>query len=282
MEYFSVNAFYLGMLFFACLFISNVLYSLICLIWKIKIVEFGLFANAWFALYKEKILGTEFILGWLPFSSHIRPLGMSADEEDKAKIHQDDLPFAFFNKPKYLQKIFRFVPWIIYISAALISIVILSTSSFSTEVAKIANYTAEAFRTMFSDSNTARQEFVKTTKEIIDGKNVVLFAFAMLVLAMLLLTPVTLIMNWFSSEAKKSKLQKTFGFATTIFILWFIVWKIPKFVFSFFPASQDFIYFFSFLIGMFATGFLCFFTTLYVVKGVSKNLSESKTQWQKK
>ena len=82
MEYFSVNAFYLGMLLFACMFMSNVFYSLICLIWKVKIIEFGIFSYTW---YKEKVLGTEFILGWLPLGSHIRPLGMLADDDEKAK-----------------------------------------------------------------------------------------------------------------------------------------------------------------------------------------------------
>lgn len=278
MEYFNINAFYLGMLLFACLFISNVIYSLICLIWKIKIVEFGLFANPRFTLHKEKIMGTEFILGWLPLGSHIRPLGMAIDEEDKAKIKFDDLPFAFFNKPKYLQKIFCFVPWIIYIGAALISIVLISTSSIITEIATIANYTAEAFKTMFSDSSAAREGFVTITKKITNGKNIVVFAFAMLVLVMLLLTPVTLIMNWFGIEEKKSKLQKALGFVVTILILWFIMWKIPKFVFSFFTLSQGFIYFFSFLIGMFATGVACFFATLHVMKGISENLSERKLE----
>jgi hypothetical protein len=103
------------------------------LIWKIKIVEFGLFANAWFSLHKEKVMGTDFILGWLPFSSHIKPLGMIADEEEKAKINPADLPKAFFNKPKYLQKLFRFVPWVIYLSAAFIAILINSTTSLESE-----------------------------------------------------------------------------------------------------------------------------------------------------
>jgi hypothetical protein len=278
MQYFSTNAFYLGMLLFACLFISNILYSLICLIWNIKIVEFVLFSNVWFALHKEKIMGTEFILGWLPFSSHIKPLGMAANDEDKAKIHQDELPFAFFNKPKYLQKIFRFIPWMIYISVALISIVILSTSSVSSEIANIANYTVETFKTMFSDSSMARQEFVTTTKEITDGKNVVVFAFAMLILVMLILMPVTLIMNWISSEEKKNKLQKALGFAATILILWFILWKIPKFIFSFFSVSQNIIYISSFFVGMFLAGLVFYFSTLFVVKNISQSLNESKVK----
>jgi len=278
MEYFNINAFYLGMLLFVCLFLSNVIYSLICLIWQIKIVEFGLFANAWFALHKEKIMGTEFILGWLPFSSHIKPLGMRADEEEKAKINPADLPHAFFNKPKYLQKVFRFVPWLIYISAALIAISLNSTSSFPSELAAIGNYIAEALKTMFSDSVQAREYFIESTKQITDGKNVVFFAFALLVIVMLLLTPITLIMTWFSDDGKKNKLQKALGFVVTIAILWFIIWKIPKFFFSFFTFSQSIIYFGCFLVGMFSVGIVFFYTTLFVDKNVAQNLNDNKVK----
>lgn len=278
MEYFNINAYYLGVLLFVCLFISNIIYSLICLIWNIKIVEFGLFANAWFSLHKERVMGTDFILGWLPFSSHIKPLGMIADEEEKAKINPADLPKAFFNKPKYLQKVFRFVPWFIYICAALIAIFVNSTTSFGTELFTIGNYISEAFNTMFSDNIQIRETFIDSTKQITNGKNIIVFAFALLVILMLLLTPITLIMNWFSDDGKKSKLQKALGFVVTIVILWFIIWKIPKFVFSFFTFSQGIVYFGSFMIGMFSVGLVFFYTTLFVVKNISQNLNTGKVK----
>lgn len=278
MEYFNFNAFYLGVLLFVCLFLSNIIYSLICLIWKIKIVEFGLFANAWVALHKEKIMGTEFILGWLPFSSHIKPLGMLADDEERAKIKPADLPYAFFNKPKYLQRVFRFVPWVIYIGAALISILLITKSSFTSELAIIGNYIVEAFNTMFSDGIQVRENFIDSTKQITNGKNVVVFAFALLVIVMLLLSPITLIMNWFIDDGKKNNLQKALGFVVIIAILWFIVWKIPKFVFSFFTFPQSVIYFGNFLVGMFSVGLVFFYTTLFVVKNVAQNLNDNKVK----
>ena len=278
MEYFNINAYYLGTLLFVCLFISNIIYSLICLIWKIKIVEFGLFANAWFSLHKESVMGTDFILGWLPFSSHIKPLGMIADEEEKAKINPADLPKAFFNKPKYLQKLFRFVPWVIYLSAVFIAILINSTTSLESEFASIGTYISDALKTMFSDNIQTRENFIESTKQIIDGKNIVVFGFALLVIIMLLLTPITLIMNWFSDDRKKNKLQKALGFIITIGILWFIIWKIPKFVFSFFTISQSIVYFGSFLIGMFSVGLAFFYTTLFVVKNISQNLNTGKVK----
>jgi hypothetical protein len=282
MEYFNINAFYLGVLFFACQFLSNVIYSLICLIWKIKIVEFSLFANFWYVLHKEKILGTEFILGWLPTGSHIKPLGMFTNKEERAKINPSDLPYAFFNKPKYLQKVFRFVPWTIYLGAALISILIISTSSFASEISSISNYIIEAISTMFSDSIQVREDFIKITSLIVNSKNIVIFAFAILLIIMMLLKPTSLIMNWFSANVKKNKLQKALGFRVPLVIIWFIIWKLPRFIFSFFSFSQSLVYFGSFLVGMFSVGLVCFFTTLFVVKNTSQNLNDNKVKWQEK
>ena len=131
---------------------------------------------------------------------------------------------------------------------------------------------------MFSDNVQTRANFIESTKHIIDGKNIVVFGFALLVIVMLLLTPITLIMNWFSDDAKKNKIQKALGFIITIGILWFIIWKIPKFVFSFFTISQSIVYFGSFLIGMFSVGLVFFYTTLFVVKNISQNLNTGKVK----
>jgi hypothetical protein len=131
---------------------------------------------------------------------------------------------------------------------------------------------------MFSDNIQTRENFVESTKQITNGKNIVVFGFALLVIVMLLLTPITLIMNWFSDDGKKNKLQKALGFIITIGILWFIIWKIPKFVFSFFTFSQGIIYFGSFLIGMFSVGLVFFYTTLFVVKNISQNLNTGKVK----
>ncbi len=273
MEYLNFNAFYLGTLLFACLYISNLVYSLLCIFWRIKIVEFSLFFSPWFSLYNEKILETKFILGWLPLGGHIKPLGMATDDKEKLQIESKDLPNAFFNKPKYLQSLFRSVPWIIYLLALVISISVLSNSGLVNGFGDIVNYVIKAFNTMFS-GNAGREQFILQTKEIIDGKNIVLFGFTLLVLVMLLFTPITPILNWFSNdENKKSKIQKIIGFIGTIFIFWLMLWKIPKFVFSFFTLSQSLIYILSFFVGMFFVGLIFFFATLFVVKSIAQSLN---------
>ena len=121
MEYFSVNTFILGALFVACIFFSNLIYSILCIFYNIKIIEFSIFYNPKFSLYNENVLGTKFILGWLPLGSHIKPLGMTSAEDEINKLEGSDLLYAFFNKPKYLRTFFRFVPWFIYIFAFSIS-----------------------------------------------------------------------------------------------------------------------------------------------------------------
>jgi hypothetical protein len=277
MGYFSVNAFYLGMLLFACMFMSNAFYSLFCLIWKVKIIEFGLFGSAWFSLHKEKILGTEFILGWLPFGSHIRPLGMLTDDDSKAEIHQDDLPFALFSKPRFLRYVFYFTPIFVY-SLFFLVIIKLSQVDLIDETSYTLNFSFNVLREMFS-GNEHRADFIVYAKNIFEGRNHILFTFLVADVLLLIFSIPMVVLNFIYSFDKISeKAKERIQILFMLFSLWIMVWKIPRFVFSFFELSQGFIYFFSFLIGMFATGFVCFYTTLYVVKGVSKNLSENKLQ----
>lgn len=279
MNYFSINSFFLGTLLFAYLYLSNIIYGLLCIIYKIRIVDYTILYNPWFSLHQETIMGTKFLLGWLPLGCSVKPLGMTIDEDEKSKIAQVDLPYAFFNKPKYLRTIFRFVPWVTFMITLLTAIVIISNSSILNEIEQIANYLIHALRTMFSNSSIERQQFIIATKEIFSEKNIVVFVFTLLLLLTLLFTPITVIMNWFTYDKdKKNKLQKIFGFITTILFLWLILWKIPKFVFSFFTFSQSITYVTSFFIGLFSAGLICFYTTLFVVKNISQNLDDYKTK----
>ena len=271
MEYFSAKAFLLGALLFSFLFLSNIIYSLFCYIFKIKIVEFGIFANAWFSLYTKNILGTNFILGWLPFSCHIKPLGgMIDDEEERKKIKSEDLPYTFFNKPKYLQTIFRSVPWILYLLVLDISILIVYNSNVVSGISDLTKYFVKSLQTMFGD-NSERAQFILMTKEIILGKSLLLFSFSLLMLVMLILTSITIINGWvLNYKLNKSKIPELVGYAIYILLFWFILWKIPKFVFSFFTLYQSLIYISSFIVGLFSVGVVFFFITLFVAKNVFK------------
>jgi hypothetical protein len=279
MEYFNLNAFILGALLFACLFLSNAIYSLLCILYNIRIVEFSLFYNPWFSLHKETIMGTRFTLGWLPLAAFVKPLGMSADDNEKNKFSTDELPFAFFTKPKYLITLFNIVPWLIYIIPFFVSLILFADfTNIVSELRNILEYVLRAFETMFGNK-IMREDFISSTKEIIADKNIVLFAFILLTFTMLLFTPITPIISWFSNDEKsKSKILKTIGYILTIGIFWLMLWKIPKFVFSFFTFSQSAVYITSFLIGLFSIGLVCFYSTLFVVKNIAQKLNDSKSE----
>ena len=79
-----------------------------------------------------------------------------------------------------------------------------------------------------------------------------------------------------------NKFQTVVGFIINIGVLWFFIWKMPKFIFSFFAILQNFVYFGSFLAGLFSAGLVLFYTTLFVVKNISQNLNMEKIKQQKK
>jgi len=279
MEYFSTNAFILGAMLFACLYLSNVLYSLFCIFFKIKILEFSIFYNPWFSIHHEKILGTNFSLGWLPIGGFIKPLGMTTDEEEKNKISQLDLPFAFFNKPQYLKTIFNLVPWFIYIFAfALAFIIFENNTNLIGAFKSLSNYQIETFSAIFS-GESEKENFIISSKKILANKSIVLFAFIQLIFVMLLFIPMTSILNWYSNDKiNKSKFHKAIGYMINIGILWLVLWKIPKFIFSFFTLAQSLIYILSFTIGMFSSGLVFYFTTMFIIKNIAQNFKDGKIE----
>jgi hypothetical protein len=228
-------------------------------------------------LHKESIAGTNFILGWLPLGAHIRPLGMSTDEDEISKICDSELPYAFFNKPKYLKTVFNLVPWLIYILAFSIAFIWFANfTNLISEIKNLINYLIEAFSSMFSNL-ADKENFVNTTKEISAGKNIVVFGFMLLTFTMILATPIVNIPNWLlNDEKRKLKIEKILGVILTIGVIWLIFWKIPRFIFSFFTFSQSVIYILSFLIGMFSIGLILFFTTLFIIKNISQNLNDNR------
>jgi len=275
MEYFNLNSFLLGSLLFGFLLLAIIVYCIVCIIWDVKILVFGIFDSPKFSLHDETVLGIRFILGWLPFSCFMGALGSNTDEKEKTKISRSELPYALFNKPKYVQTLFHLSPKIVYLVGFLIAIYLLSDTSVINQIGKIFYYLEQSFKTMFSDNTAEINQFVALTKETTNGEQKFLFAFTILILLVILFKTLFWIIN---IEYKKKKPFKFLWLPAAILFLWFILWKMPKFIFSFFSATQIFIYFFSFLIGIFATGLICFYTTLYVVKGVSKNISENKLQ----
>ena len=247
-----------------CLYLSNLLYSLIGALYKIKILEFPIFFNPCFSLHKKTVKGIDFILGWLPFGGYIKLLGMTEHEEEQKLISQSDLPYVFFNKPKYLKIIFKAVPYFIFLFSFVIAFLLFNEfSNISNGLTSLLNYIKVGFFEVIS-TKAKNNDFSILTNEFRGSKNIVLSSFMIMTFILFLLSPITNILNWFSnSKNKKSIFQKLFGFVITKLMIWFYVWKLLKFILSFFTLRQDLFYFLSFLLGMFFSGLFFYFTTLF-------------------
>jgi len=277
MEYLNLNTFILGTLFFACLYTSNVVFSLICLIYKIKIVEFSIFFNPWFSLYKEKVFGTQFTLGWLPLGGFIKPLGISADDDEKKKFKEEELPFVFFTKPKYLRFLFNLVPMLVYLIFFCVSFVLFfGYSDIINEWKHFIEFISISINSMFNGSS-GNEQIIYYVKKSVLNKNVILFVFTLLISYMFVMAILTNFSNWLSDDNKvKSIIHKILGYVFIIGIAWVMFWKIPSFIFSFFTFSQNMVYVSSFFIGMFSAGLVSFYSTLFIMKNVSQNLTATR------
>jgi hypothetical protein len=275
MAYFNINAFYLGVLISAIACLTSLIYCLICIIWGIKILEATLFASPWFSIFKQKILGTDFKLGWIPTGSSISPLGYLDDQEERSKINPSDRPSALFSKPKFVKYLFALTPVSIYF----LSFVIISLSQFDLVdgTSNIFNFIFNAIKEMFT-GNGNRADFIIYTKKILVGKNHVLFSYLVIDILLLVYSIPVLFLNFIYSsdkisEKSKERLQILFFLSAGLFALWIMVWKIPKFMLSFFTLTQSLIYLFSFIAGLFTLGFVFFFTSVFIIKSIAQNLN---------
>lgn len=268
---FSINTFFLGILLFGCFYASNFIYSLICILNKVKIEEFAVFYHPWFSIYRETVVGTNFILGWLPFGGYVKPLGNY--NKEKAGLTNEEIPIAFSNKPRFLQIGLLLVPWLTYIVALLISVILLSYTSFIEKFEEIIIYMIDAFNTMFSHDQNIRYQFIEKSIKITDNENIILFAFSLLAIAMILFMPLSMFINQISIANKNTKVKKILSTLLTISILWLMVWETPKFIFSFFSLNQNLIYVSSFLFGVLVCGIVFFFLTIYILKKITQNIN---------
>ena len=267
MSIFSLNAFHLGVISFLLMGLPLFLYGLFCIIWRIKVIRIAIFFNPWFSLYSEDINGIEFVLGWLPLGSYVKPLGMLKTDIEEGKIPNESLPYTFLHKTKKQQNLFRLSPWISFIIVLFISLIFLDTSkSIERNIFEMGNYTLKSMQSMFID-NLSRQEFISFTETTLTGKSIIFFSTILFLTLILLLSAFKLATEWFSNSNERKGITKIiFGFLAFIVVLYFCVWKIPSFIFSFFSFTQIIKYLLSFFIGIFATGTVIFFTVVFIMK----------------
>ncbi|HEU4473017.1 MAG TPA: RIP metalloprotease RseP [Flavisolibacter sp.] len=66
-----------------------------------RVDKFYLFFNPWFSLFKKKIGGTEYGLGWVPLGGYVKIAGMIDESMDKEQLNQPPQPWEFRSKPAW-------------------------------------------------------------------------------------------------------------------------------------------------------------------------------------
>lgn len=93
-------------------------------LFKTKVEKFYLFFDPWFSLFKTKIRGTEYGIGWLPFGGYVKIAGMVDESMDTEQLKKPAEPWEFRSKPAWQRLIIMmggvtvnfFLAWLIYSS----------------------------------------------------------------------------------------------------------------------------------------------------------------------
>ena len=272
MNLFSYNSFLLGTLVFVCIIVTNLIFFLLCKMNKIKVLEFSIFFAPWFSIVKKKIGSTVFSLGWIPLGSSVKPLGWTTDIEERRKIPEEEFPFVFFTRPKYLKVLFKLASPFTYLLILFVSLKLYSDDGkIMNGLEDIFNFINSSIKALFGSQNS-KDELSILFKKIVSENNLVLFVFMIFLSVITLILPFTTIMNWYSNdEIKKSKIEKTIGFLGSLFYLYFFLWKLPNLFFNYFTWLEFMRYFISFLLGIFSVGVIAFYLLLSLIKIATKS-----------
>lgn len=70
-------------------------------LFKTRVERFFLFFDPWFALFKKKIKGTLYGIGWLPLGGYVKIAGMIDESFDKSRRNHPPQPWEFRSKPSW-------------------------------------------------------------------------------------------------------------------------------------------------------------------------------------
>ena len=70
-------------------------------IFKTRVEKFYLFFDPYFSLFKKKIGGTEYGIGWLPLGGYVKIAGMIDESMDKDQMSKPPEPWEFRSKPAW-------------------------------------------------------------------------------------------------------------------------------------------------------------------------------------
>lgn len=265
MNIININSIILGIVCSTCILSVNLCYLLLCKIFKIKVLEFSIFTSFKNTIHQDEIENVTYKLGWFPIGSHIKPLGKIQDNENN--IEDSNLKFAYFSKPKYVKVLFALMPSIIYFTFLLLTVQFLSTEIFS--IQNITEYLINSLKYLY-DNDYDKMEFLKKTNEFIHNKNILVFEILIFLVFIFLLTPFEKIANWSSNFENKSILSKIFSWIVIATLVYFLYWKIPKFLLSFFSFTENLVFILNFLLSTFIFGTLYYFLVIMFLKSTKE------------
>ena len=70
-------------------------------LFKTRVEKFYLFFDPYFSVFKKKIGGTEYGIGWLPLGGYVKISGMIDESMDKEQLKQEPQPWEFRSKPAW-------------------------------------------------------------------------------------------------------------------------------------------------------------------------------------
>lgn len=265
MNIININSIILGIVCSTCILSLNLCYLLLCKIYKIKVLEFSIFTSFKNTIHQDEIENVTYKLGWFPIGSYIKPFGKIQDIENS--VEDSNLKSAYFSKPKYVKVLFALIPSIIYFTFLLLTLQFLSKESFA--IQNIIDYLIDSFKYIYN-SEFDKMEFLEKTENLLYNKNKIAFEIIIFLLFIFLLSPLEKIANWSSNFENKSTLSKFFSWIVIATLVYFIYWKIPKFLLSFFSFSENLVFILNFLLSTFIFGALYYFLVIMFLKSTKE------------
>lgn len=267
MDVFNDKVFFLGGLFLLVMVLSNALFSLFCVKFKIKISVFSIFTSK---IKKVHIRGVDYVLGWLPIASYVQPFGIDPDAFRHRELSETELSQAFFTKEDYKKAFILFSPSIIYLIFGIAFPLLYLITQHDYSMHQHWMYITEFFNTITGD-DLQITNFGRLTKEIVSDNSIVLFTFLMFSSGMFFLS---LLNNYGSYLQMKHENAK--GLSTVVKIvtslvsvaLTILIWVT---LLRYFDFSEIIVYILNIVLGMYASGIVAYLMLLVFLKALNKN-----------
>jgi membrane-associated protease RseP (regulator of RpoE activity) len=264
MVLFSSFAFTFGVILFFCICLHNLVFSWLCIVFRVRILKFALLLDSWDKhFFKRRINNTEFILGWFPSGGYIKPLGMLKENSEIDTLLPDEKLHALVYKPKYQQMVLKASQYFVWPILLTILIFLVNLNvSFINNLSSLLNYVGNAFQAMFG--LTSREDFIAYSSTITVQYQPLPFSLLICSFVMMFSSPVTAI-SQLLTDSKNNILIKGIGWLLTLSIGYLVLWKIPSFTLSFFSWLQILKYFISVILGIYITGFITYWVMIPIV-----------------